>query len=81
MSFSPGKPVVLELMGDLNKVEGRLKVDFINPSIILGISSQGKLITLYKCTQTQSTTSIAGFPTTNFYSYLRIRRCSFIDER
>ena len=54
LSFSPGNILRLNLMGALNEIEEKKfpSSNFINPNIILGISSEGKSVTLIKCLQT-----------------------------
>lgn len=41
----------------------------LQPEIILGLSSNGKSITLYKCFETKSNLSMPGFQTSSFYAY------------
>jgi len=57
--FTPNEGAILDLIGSFKDTE---------PKIILGISSDGKKITLYKCFKTQSNLSILGFSTSSFYA-------------
>jgi hypothetical protein len=72
LSFSPGERIILELMGNLSSTDDRnlISQDFMNPSIIHGISVQGKPITLQKCMQTGRKNSSEGISTTTFLSHL-----------
>jgi hypothetical protein len=53
LSYTPGKGLILKLMGALDKTQEKffLPHEFINPDIILGISSKGDEVTLYRCFQ------------------------------
>src|SRR6266540_2513351 len=71
LSFLPSELVSLELMGSLIKLDNPnpRREDFINPSIILGVSLQGQPVTIAKCTQVQSTGSLVGISTSKFTGY------------
>jgi hypothetical protein len=56
--FTPIEGAVLELIGSFKMFE---------PEIILGISSDGEKITLYKCFVTNSILRYPGLPTSSFY--------------
>jgi len=63
--FAPNEGVVLELIGsfeDITSIGETLDLE-----IILGTSSSGKNITLYKCFETKSL-SVPGFSTSSFYA-------------
>lgn len=68
LRFTPEEGAILDLIGsfrDIKDIDKKLK-----PEIILGISSNGKNITLYKCFETKSTLSNRGFLTSSFYANL-----------
>lgn len=65
LKFHPLKGINLELIGSFKKLIENFG-EFIQPNIILGITSTGKLITLYKCREAQSTMSMPGFITSSF---------------
>ncbi|OIQ55193.1 HEPN domain-containing protein [Neomoorella thermoacetica] len=73
LKYNPGEELVLELTGsltDLKKVTEDIQHD-----IILGFSSNGKKITLYKCLSISLNVSMPGFPTQTF-----IASAAFIGE-
>lgn len=72
LSFMPGEPLKLELMGAFNKAEKRIHThrDFINPPIILGMTLQGKPLTLQNCMQVSGTAGLIGISTTQFIAHV-----------
>ena len=66
--FTSNKGAILDLIGSLKNIKDLDKM--LNTEIILGISSNGKHITLYKCFETKSSFSSQGFPTSSFYAKL-----------
>lgn len=64
LKFHPVKGVNLELIGSFREFITFNRV--LNPDIILGITSNGKLVTLYKCLESRSLESIPGFTTSSF---------------
>ena len=65
LKFDPTQGAVLDLIGAFKEVK-----DFNNlsePKIILGISSNGKKITLYRCLETKSSLSAPGLHISSFY--------------
>lgn len=78
LKFHPVKGVNLELIGSFR--ESITFNRFLNPGIILGITSNGKLVTLYKCLESQSLTSIPGFTTSTFIASMVFLRHHFENE-
>lgn len=68
LRFVAAEGAVLELIGSFKDLQDMNKI--LEPEIILGISSNGKNITLYKCFETNSTISIPGFLTSSFYVHV-----------
>jgi hypothetical protein len=65
VTFDPDKGTTLDLMGSLKGLEGI--VDPIEPEIILGLSSDGKLLTLKDCAKTFGNLRFgSGFSTSTF---------------
>lgn len=64
LKFHPVKSTNLELIGSFR--ESKKLSTFLNPDIILGITSNGKIITLYRCYESQSLMSMPGFTTSSF---------------
>lgn len=67
LRFTPTEGAILDLMGSFRGSSfsfGRM----LQPEIILGFSSNGKLITLYKCFETKLSMSSPGLPTSSFYA-------------
>jgi len=64
LKFHPVEDANLELIGSF-KGPKDLNV-FLQPNIILGITSNGKIITLYKCYEYQSHISMSGFTSSSF---------------
>ena len=52
LTFNTAEGAYLELIGSFKKIEDLNKV--LNPNIILGITYNGKSITLYKCYESRS---------------------------
>jgi hypothetical protein len=72
LSFSPGQPIALELLGAINQTKNDQipPPRLINPPIIQGLLSDGRLVTLQNCLQTQSRVNFSGISTTRFISHL-----------
>jgi len=66
LKFTPGEGAVLDLIGSFKDITGMNKM--LEPEIILGISSDGKNITLYKCFEARSNLSFPGLLTSSFYA-------------
>ena len=66
LRFAPTEGAVLELIGSFKDPQDMNKR--LEPEIILGVSSNGKNITLHKCFETRSTLSFPGFQTSSFYA-------------
>jgi len=66
LRFTPNEGAILDLIGSFKDITDINKT--LNPEIILGISSNGKNITLYKCFETKSSFSFLGFQTSSFYA-------------
>ncbi len=64
LRFTPGEGATLDLIGSFGDIKRTNKM--LDPEIILGISSDGKQITLYECFETGSTISFPGFPISSF---------------
>jgi hypothetical protein len=82
LSFSPGQPIHLELMGALNQTKNDQipPPEMINPPIIQGALSDGRLVTLQKCLQTQSSVNFGGISTTKFTCHLAFVGVHFDSE-
>lgn len=65
LTFTPNKGANLDLMGSFKDIKNKNRSEILEPEIILGVSSDGKYITLYKCLETNSTTSFPGFQTSS----------------
>lgn len=65
LRFTPDEGAILDLTGSFrgNKNIGKVS----DPEIILGVSSNGKNITLYKCFENKSTFNSSGFQTSSFH--------------
>lgn len=65
LKFDPDDRATLNLLGSLEGVEG--VTELLEPEIILGLSSDGKFITLHHCRQTVGNFTIgSGFSTSSF---------------
>ncbi len=65
LKFNPDNGAILDLMGSLKGLEG--VVDPLEPEIILGLSSDGKLLTLKDCAKTLGNLRFgSGFSTSTF---------------
>lgn len=64
LKFSPNEGAILNLIGSFKEIININKM--LAPDIILGVSSTGKNITLYKCFETKSSFSMPGFQTSSF---------------
>lgn len=65
LKFNPNKGAILDLIGSFKDVQDIKNLS--EPEIILGISSNGKNITLYRCFETKSSLSVPGLLTSSFY--------------
>ena len=61
LRFTPNEGGVLELMSSFKDIQ-------VEPEIILGVSSNGKNITLQKCFDTKTNFNFPGFLTSSFYA-------------
>ena len=61
LRFTPNEGGVLELMSSFKDIQ-------VEPEIILGVSSNGKNITLHKCFDTKTNFNFPGFLTSSFYA-------------
>lgn len=68
LRFTPVGGAILDLIGSFQDIENMNKK--LKPEIILGVSSNGKNITLYKCFETKSSFNFSGFQTSSFYADL-----------
>jgi hypothetical protein len=66
LRFTPDEGAILDLIGSFKDIKNMNKM--LEPEIILGVSSNGKNITLYKCFETKSSFSSPGFQTSSFYA-------------
>ena len=66
LRFTPNEGAILDLIGSIEDIKNMNKT--LEPEIVLGISSNGKNITLYKCFETKSSFSSEGFQTSLFYA-------------
>lgn len=65
LKFTPDDGAILDLIGSFKDIAEINKM--LSPKIILGISSNGKKITLYNCFENKSNFSFPGFQTCSFY--------------
>jgi len=77
LRFNPREGAVLDLIGSFKDItiESMFKmlssqIIMLSPQIILGTSSNGKDITLYKCLETKLTPSFPGIPLSSFYAHV-----------
>ncbi len=66
LRFTPDEGAILDLIGSFKDITDINKM--LEPEIILGISSNGKKITLHKCFETKSNLSLPGLLTSSFYA-------------
>ena len=66
LRFTPNEGAILKLIGSFKDAKDINKM--LEPEIILGISSNGKNITLHKCFETEPNVSVPGLPTSSFYA-------------
>jgi len=66
LQFTPNEGAILDLVGSFRDLE-HFNQSF-QPEIVLGISSDGKNITLYKCFETKSRVSIPGLIISSLYA-------------
>ncbi len=79
LKYTPAEGAILDLIGSFKDIK-----DFNNmlkPEIILGISSDGKPITLYKCFEKSSARSYRGLLTSSFYANLVFVGAHFQDAK
>ncbi|HEC93387.1 MAG TPA: hypothetical protein ENI51_10415, partial [Candidatus Atribacteria bacterium] len=68
IKFTPNEGALLELIGSFKDNATDMK-KLLNPEIILGISFNGKNISLYKCWETKRSFGfLRGFPISSFYA-------------
>ena len=78
LKFHPVKGLKLQLIGSFKRLNNLNT--FLQPSIILGITSNGKIITLYKCYESQSHMSVPGFLSSSFIANFAFLGCHFEKE-
>jgi len=78
LKFHPVKGLELQLIGSFKGLKS-LNI-FLQPSIILGITSNGKMITLYKCYESRSHMSVPGFLSSSFIVSFAFLGCHFEKE-
>jgi hypothetical protein len=66
LRFIPNEGAILDLIGSFRIIEKIKKM--LNHEIILGVSSNGKNITLYKCFEKNVSFNFPGFRTSSFYA-------------
>ena len=66
LRFTPNEGAILDLIGSFKDIKNINKT--LEPEIVLGISSNGKNITLYKCIEKKLSISSPGFQTSLFYA-------------
>lgn len=66
LRFTPNEGAILDLIGSFKDIKDINKM--LEPEIILGISSNGKNITLHKCFETKSGANLPGLLTSSFYA-------------
>jgi hypothetical protein len=64
ISFNPDKDIVLALIGSFKDLKDAMTP--LNPEIILGVTSDGKLMTLFKCYEIKTKFSIPGYGSATF---------------
>lgn len=64
--FAPHEGAILDLIGSFKDIKDMDRI--LEPEIILGISSNGKGITLHRCVETKSSLSFPGLLTSSFYA-------------
>ena len=78
LKFHPVKGLKLQLIGSFKRLNNLNT--FLQPPIILGITSNGKIITLYKCYESQSHMSMPGFLSSSFIASFAFLGCHFEKE-
>jgi len=66
LRFTPDEGAILDLIGSFKDIKNMNKI--LQPEIILGVSSNGKNITLHSCFETKSSFSFPGFQTSSLYA-------------
>ncbi len=66
LKFTPSEGAILDLMGSFRDIKDDI-LKHKEYEIILGISSDGKYITLYKCFEIRSTISLPGITSSSIY--------------
>ncbi len=79
LRYTSSEGILLELVGSFNEIKDVGKM--LSPEIILGISSDGKPITLYKCFEKSSVLSSPGLQTSLFYVSLVFVGAHFQDAK
>lgn len=75
LTFNPQDGIKLELIGKLN--ESRSSKDIHEPDFILGLTTDGKQITLYKCFETNRSMSFPGMHTSKYTANFVIKGSHF----
>jgi len=78
LKFHPVEGLKLQLIGSFKGLKS-LNI-FLQPPIILGITSNGKIITLYKCYESRSHMSVPGFLSSSFIVSFAFLGCHFEKE-
>ena len=78
LKFHPVEGLKLQLIGSFKELKDLNT--FLQPLIILGITSNGKIITLYKCCESQSHMSMPRFLSTSFIASVAFLGCHFEKE-
>ena len=78
LKFHPVEGLKLQLIGSFKELKDFNT--FLQPLIILGIISNGGVITLYKCYESQSHMSVLGFLSSSFIASVAFLGCHFRKE-
>jgi len=78
LRFIPNEGAILDLIGSFRIIEKIKKM--LNHEIILGVSSNGKNITLYKCFEKIGTFNFSGFLTSSYYANIVFIGAHFHNE-
>jgi len=78
LKFHPVEGLKLQLIGSFKELKNLHT--FLQPLIILGITSNGKIITLYKCYESRSHISMPGFLSSSFIASVAFLGCHFEKE-
>jgi len=78
LKFHPVEGLKLQLIGSFKELKDLNT--FLQPLIILGITSNGKVITLYRCYESQSHMNVPGFLSSSFIASFAFLGCHFEKE-